>query len=666
MANAAPGRDETFFAEYLDDFFAECDEHLIAVRRALLELEGSLSRQVPVDRSLLDLLFRSFHTIKGLSGMVGVTESETLAHLVEAYLQILKVDNEALNVHGVDTLNAATKMLAEVIAARQAGVPMPDITTMEQRLAALSLAGKESVRTPVAPLKLGITGQEQTRLNELQDGGAPAWFFEFEPQAALAERGINVNAIRARLEAIGEVIHASPQVSRNGGVVFNFVVVSDADEATFPAWRDDGLTCRPYRETTAGGPQHTKANDGADFPAIDASLTRQIVRVDLSQLEKLVQMMGDLVITRSRLEDDLNRVKAGMRPAEFRPLQETNLIMGRQLRTLRDGVMHMRLVRAGEIFERMKFAIFDLARDTDRQVTVKISSQETDIDKFVAERMMDALLHLVRNAVSHGLESPEERQALGKPPEGTISLRAYTAGEMVMIEIEDDGRGIDAGAIATRASALGLVDVGVHLDDTMLLDVLCALGFSTRDEADRASGRGIGMLVARDTISELGGSLTFDTKVGEGTCFTIHLPLTLAIIDALIIEVGAQKFAVPRQTAREVLELQPENVTALENNELIAYRDGVLPLLRLTEFFGLDEQTKHARYVVVVSNEANEVGLVVDKIEGLREIVVRSVADPLIHVPGVSGATELGDGRGVLILDTGALVRIAQIEKRSK
>jgi two-component system chemotaxis sensor kinase CheA len=371
-------------------------------------------------------------------------------------------------------------------------------------------------------------------------------------------------------------------------------------------------------------------------------------------------MVGELTISRSRLDDLLRQVESTMAPPEWRSLQDTNLLMERELRALREGVMRVRMVPIAEIFERMRFAVRDLAREHDKKIVLDLIGQDTEIDKFLVERMFDPILHLVRNAISHGLESPSDREAAGKPSEGRITLRASQVAETVVLEIEDDGRGIDEQRIIQRGREVGLIDGDTPIGSTQLLDLICAPGFSTRAEADRAAGRGIGMAVVRDTVLSLGGTLALNTEACRGTCFTIQLPLTLAIAKVLIVSVGAQRFAVPQSTVNEVLRIESSMIKAFENNEIIAHRGGVLPIIRLASLFGQQESAEASCHVFVIGKGLNAVGIAVDRILGQREIVVRPIIDPMIHVPGIAGATELGDGRIVLILDPAALGRAAR------
>jgi two-component system chemotaxis sensor kinase CheA len=370
-----------------------------------------------------------------------------------------------------------------------------------------------------------------------------------------------------------------------------------------------------------------------------------------------MRFVGDMVVTRARLEDTLNRVEQYVPSQQWRRLQEHSSVLERQLRDLREGVMGVRLVPVGEIFRRMPFVVRDLARDNGKRVRLDLVGQATEIDKYLIERMMDPVLHLVRNAISHAIEVPEERKGAGKSPEGTVRLGASTAGESVVLEIADDGRGIDVEAVADRARRDGMTVPDGPTDSRALLDIICASGFSTRDEADRASGRGVGMAVVRSTVEELGGTLAVETERGRGTTFRITLPLTLAITDAIIAQVGDHTFAVPQSAVREVIEVDAASLRSIERNELITYRGGTLPMVRLAKLFSIEAGSRTRFHAIVVGAGLAAVGLLVDRIAGQREIVVKTITDPLIRVDGVTGATELGDGRLVLILDVGALSR---------
>ena len=649
------------FADFIDDYFVECDEHLGIARQSLLALEASVD-QPHVDRGRLEELFRSFHSVKGLSAMVGVAEAEKLAHQMESYLSALRAGRARLTTGGLETLISGVLMLERVIGARRENLPPPSVDALLAEFAALVRLDPSDARhamaPTVAPLLMELDVDKTRALAAALAHGKHAWRFTFVPSPELSARSVNVNAIRQRLQSIGDLIHAAPVVLPGGGIAFTFIVATDQAEETFAPWEADALTHALYVAPPTAEPS-------APSSATTSSLMPpNMVRVDLGRLDDLMRMVGELVISRARLAEALRRIESRVPNGEMRALHETNQAIERQLRDLREGVMRVRLVPVREIFARMQFVVRDLTREFGKKVTLSLSGQETEIDKLLVERMMDPLLHLVRNAVSHGLESSEERLAAGKSPDGSLMLRASTTGETIVIEVEDDGRGIDADAVVERAKAAGLVAADTTSENVVLLDILSAPGFSTRDEADRTSGRGVGMAVVRTVIEELGGSMTLETRVGQGTHFTIQLPLTLAIADALIVTVSGQTFAVPQVAVREVLQVEPANLRVLENNELIPYRAGVLPLVRLTTFFGQPDQPGGSFHTLVVGTGRNAVGLAVERVIGLREIVVRPLADALLRVPGIAGVTELGDGRVVLILDAVPLARAARKQTR--
>ena len=638
-------RDPGFLASFMDDYFAECDEHLATIRPLLLVLEASAGE--PVAPTVIEELFRSFHSIKGISGMVDLREAETLAHHMESYLRALRDREVQVTDAGVNALIAGVDGLERTITARREGLPPAPIDVTVRQLASVLPAGDaagpvDHVAAPAAPVTVSLRAT-------------------FTPSAELLARGVNVDAVRARLRAVAAIVDAAPKVTPQG-IAFEFLLDGNVDEATREEWRRDGVvvddvqvlaSIEPAAADLRGRGEESITADAPSRPLQPS----HVVRVDLTRLDELMRMIGDLVITRARLEEALARVERHVPAVEWRAVQENSQTIERQLRDLREGVMRVRLVPVGEIFRRMPFVVRDLARETDKKVQLELLGQETEIDKFLIERMLDPVLHLVRNAVSHGFETTAERVAAGKPAHGTLTLAAAGVGETVVLEISDDGRGIDSAAVAARARSLGYTVPDGELDAATMLDLICAPGFSTRDESDRASGRGVGMAVVKRTIEELNGTLSLQTTPGEGTRFVIELPLTLAITDALLATVGDRTFAVPQASVREVIEVDPASIRQVENNELAPLRGGVLPIRRLSRIFGLAERPRRALHVFVIGTGADAVGIAVDRIVGQREIVVRSMADALIKVPGVVGATDLGDGRAVLILDLAAIAR---------
>lgn len=692
--------DDNLFSEFLEDYFAECEEHLTSVRQGLLSLESYISSEKStskkaVDMELLHQLFRSFHTLKGLSGMVGVEQAEELAHHLENYLRLLRDRETHLGESGFDALMIGTKTLEEVINAYRKKQEIPDITALLDRLNDLEepsdsgVTKKPGVISPSGGNIIGSTLEiPPAKSQEVQNWigkGFSVWRFVFSPDAHLAAQGINVNSIRGHLNDKAQVIHSSPRMIDGQDICFDFLVASQDDPQ---AWVEEteGLTWELYLSPPS--PQSPPSPPSS--PATPYT-PPSVVRVELSKLDDLIARVGDLVITRARLEELIKSIATDSKTERenskspiatamgsiiARSLQHLNLTLERQLRDLREDVMRVRLVPIGEIFTRMQFVVRDLAREGGKLTTLEIIGADTEIDKLVVERMMDPLLHMVRNAISHGIEPEAERIAQGKPPQGTITLQARTSGEMVTVIIEDDGRGIDWQQIKEQGKAKGLFtlaeDDPLYTDSTpssyrnrVLLDLLCAPGFSTKEEADLTSGRGVGMAVVKNTLQELGGVLEVSSELGKGTRFMIQLPLTLAIANALIIQVSDQIFAIPQNAIREAIEVSTSKIDL--NHQLLNYRNQAIPLLNLHSTFHLTPPSTSSETLKVVivgrgdrgdplNATGSPIALKVDRLLGLREIVIRPLTDPLVRVHGISGATELGDGRIVLILDIFGLI----------
>ncbi len=615
-------------------------------------MEGAGSE--PVDPVAIQELLRALHTLKGLSGMVGLSAAEEVAHAMEDGCRAFS-HNAAVPTSLLEALFLGETVLERCIVARRSNTPPPspgpyvdrvhDVMRAIEGPNAVAAATTTEVERP--PARLG----DDRRVRSIA----------FTPSAELARRGIGVEVVRQRLASLGEIVSTVPQVRPGGGLVFEFTVALRHDASLTEAWRDEGISWDSLADEpgeSLGMVVHGAAPAASSNYVAPAN--SNVVRVDLERLDDLMRMVGELVVTRSRLGALVAEASGGLSAAAWDDLNDANEGIERQLRAIREGVTRIRLVSMNEVFERMRFAMRDIARESQRLIHLEFQGQETQIDKLVVDRMLEPLLHLVRNAASHGIEPAAVRRDAGKVAEGTIWLRARAAGDRIVIEVEDDGAGIDPQRVARRAYALGLIATPAPLAPDALLDVLCASGFSTRETADMAAGRGVGMAVVRTTIRTLGGELYVDSTVGQGTRFTIELPLTLMITDALIVEIGDQAMAVPQVALREIVQLDPAAVTHMESNDLLSYRGRVVPLISLGALFKLVPRPGVPQHVLIVGGEQHPVGLVVDRLIGLREIVVHPVPDPMVAVPGIAGATELADGRVSLILDAAALVRGAR------
>lgn len=634
--------DERFFDEFAEDFFAESTEHLETVRACLLEMEDAGAAGTLLAPARTSAILRSLHTVKGLCGMVGLTDGASIAHGMEEVLRAVDLQKRTPGTETMQLLFDATAELAGGLKAYRNGTAAPDIAPLMEALAAFTSRLTPESDTPVPP-----SGAEARR----------NYVFTFAPAAPLAARGVGVELVRTRLQSLGEVVRVTPRVGAGSSILFEFSVLLEPGREPLEEWRADAMDWRAEDQiATPGAPIPDAAQ------AVTSFSSAKLVRVDLARLDALMLLAGELVMTRARLEDDIGRLRTDRSGSAFHTVEDSNNLMERQLRDLRAAIMRVRLIPIGEVFERMRFVARDVARETGKQVRVEMSGGNTEIDKVVVERMVEPMLHLVRNAVSHGIEPAAARVAAGKDAIGLITLRAHSAGDQIVIEVVDDGAGLDADRILALARARGVANAADEGAD--LLEILCTPGFSTRDSTDLAAGRGVGMDVVRKTVAEVGGQLQLDTEKGIGTRFTIRLPLTLMIVDALLVSVAGQTYAIPQPSLREVLQITPDEIVSFENNEVLRYRETVLPLIRLRNVFALTSAGALDRCnVLVVGNEAYQVGLVADRIIGLREIVVRPVGDPLVTVPGIAGAAELSDGSVALILDANGLVQYANKRK---
>jgi two-component system, chemotaxis family, sensor kinase CheA len=633
--------------ELLDDFYAECDELLMAMRDALGQLDSAVRGSGP-ESKLIESLFRSTHSIKGNSAIVGLRSAEELAHGMEDLLRAISKHQVSVTDELVDALLAGTQRLEKIVVAHRLKKNLPET---------VDLLIKFNSSLPISKQSTAAPSSESAAVLRVEDSAAAArakgltiFHASFGPSPALDKRGVNVTAIRQRLSSVGEIISANPVVREKGSISFEFVVGLREVPPDFTAWSADGVAFKaaPAIESTDSA-NPTTSEPAADFPETLSLTPSHIVRVDLARLDDLMRIVGEMVIHRSRLEERIQQV-GGEQPG----LKEINLSLGRSLREMREAVTRVRVVPIGELFARMPFAVRDLVRNSGKKAKVALLGNDIEVDKFLVERLKEPLLHLVRNAFSHGLESTADRVAAGKPADAVITLQATSAGEFVIIAIRDDGRGVDVAAVARRAVALG-VEVPAQLETEAILNILCTPGFSTREEADRASGRGVGMAVVANTIRGLGGTLALKTTLGQGTEFTLKVPLSLSIADAIIVGVGGQICAVPQSAVDEIIQPPANQARSINQSEVVPYRDGLLPLVRLTAMFGAEKQIRENLTIMVISSDRGAIGLVVDRVLSQREIVIRPLADPLLRVRGISGATELGDGRPILILDPAAL-----------
>ena len=635
----------------IETFRLEAGELLESVEQGLLDLMAN-----PDDRDLVDGVFRSLHTLKGSGAMFGFDALAAFTHHCEtAFDRVRKGEVAATNdlISAVlaakdhmrtlleggadDALGAALLgRLNEVVAAAGAGAAPQSsdkVWRVRFRLAANAVANGANPLAMLAEMRdLGrcevrVDWSAVPPLSELAPThcfvGWEVKLFSDCPKSSIEDVFIFVIDDMKLEISEGDDDAASP-----GPVMAHDVLQEHAAQIVAPP--------------SAPGPAQAKPTSAGES-----------VRVPAERLDELMDRVGELVIAQSRL----TQIAGASTDLNLRAIAED---IERLSSELRDTMMVLRMVPVGTLFGRFRRLVHDLARETGKQIDLTLEGESTEVDKTVVERLADPLVHLVRNSADHGLESPEERRASGKPEVGRIRLGARQAGGEVIISIRDDGRGIDRDRVRARAESQGLIAPGASLSDQELLQLIFQPGFSTAAAVTSLSGRGVGMDVVKRTIDSLRGSIDINTNPGQGSEVSLRIPLTLAIIDGLLVRVGTGRYVIPLAAVEECLELSVEEDLRSRGRSFISLRDSLVPFLRLREVFATGTDPEKYQKVVVVSTGEERVGLVVDQIIGDHQTVIKSLSKLHQDVDTFSGATILGDGCVALILDVSHLVAEGQ------
>jgi two-component system chemotaxis sensor kinase CheA len=662
--------DRVDLKEFVSAYLAEVDEQLQLGNAKLLEIEASTREGKDNPRAVRDL-FRALHTIKGLSAMVGVDPAVAISHRMEAVLRAADTAGGRLTLGATDTLLQSLRAIehrVKELADRKEASPAPRAI-----LDALDALEPSSSLAPDAPpltldLDPAIAGKLAAfEVNLLVDGaraGRRAMRVDFTPSPARAERGLSINTVRERIGSIGEIIKVVPvSVPRTedapGGLSFALLLLTSASDDELGAAVGVGpesiriLVTAPEVDAVAPPPLALDEAFDDDEPVLTR---RNVVRVEVGRLDDAMEHLSSLIVTRSRLARAVAALaSAGVNTRDLAEIMRDN---ARQLRDLRAAILRVRMVPVSEVLERLPLLLRGLRRESGKQVRLQLEPGNAELDKGVAERLFPALVHLVRNAVDHAIESPADRSAAGKPEEGTVRVACFAqSNTRLELVVRDDGRGIDRGSVARRS---GREIVG----DGALLDALCRPGFSTRDVATTTSGRGMGMdIVKRIVVDQLGGELSMKTEAGAGTTFVLRVPLTISIVDAFTADCRAQRFVVPVSMVEEILEVDPLKVRygptpsthGRARTGVIERRGEAVPFVDLASALKLRGAETPARQAMLVRRNGEPIAFALDRVVGQQEAVVRPLVDPLVQAPGVAGATDLGDGKPTLVLDLIAL-----------
>ena len=619
--------------KYAELFLTESREHLSAINDALLTLERA---DDPGDA--VSALFRAVHTLKGMSATLGYTGVASLAHEMESLLDRVRRGEHSVTPETVDVLLAGADALESAVERAVAGESSDaDVHPVIERLRAVS--GPAAAPTaPAAQQRFPIPAGPGVLVRVRQ-----------APETDMP--GVRAYLVLQHAKGIGTVLAVSPplEVLQAATAPQEFVFRLETDASP------DAITAHMRRApdigaVSIGDAQMPAAKPVApDKPGAPAKAARS-VRVDVTRLDGLMNLVGELVIARGRLAQLAGR-------AEIQALDDAVGQTGRLIGDLQNEIVAARLVPVSQVFDRFPRLVRDAARAIGKDVDFRIEGKEIELDRSLLEELGDPLVHLLRNAIDHGIESPRDRSDAGKPARGRLVLSATRDRSAVLIRVEDDGRGVDRDRVRSQAVDQGLVDAGKsELSDEDLLRVIARPGFSTAERVTDLSGRGVGVDAVTTRVRQLGGTVQLQTAPGEGTTWTLRLPLTLAIVRALLARVAEETYALPLTHVIETLDLAPGARQTVRGQEVIVLRGDVLPLLRLRALVELPDEEVPLPQVAIIARGDRRAGVMVDELIGQQEIVVKQFEPVRDALPLFSGATILADGAPALIVDVGSLL----------
>jgi two-component system chemotaxis sensor kinase CheA len=695
-------------AELRELFFETSQELLQALNEESLKLENH-----PGDEEIVRSIRRTVHTLKGDAAACGLRELSELAHQFEDALSL-----ETAAAHGAlaEIAFAAADVFAAMLASYHGGGPMPATDALRNRINELTSApaakkSRRKKKSAEPSLKSGNdwTDSEKRAMAQAQAAGLALYdiVVKIDPHCTMPIAGRQL--IQNAITSIGQVLVVRPdakspaaskqvefvcatsqseeQIAAKARVPtiasdVSVILIAPGKAAKAPAKVEDtteavaselpavelspnhaSLNLSPTDNTSSAAAQVQPALPEAPAPAAELpvqAMPENILRVDAGRIDNVLNLVGELIIGKSMLQQALNDFTKRYPKEPLRgKFSDAMAFQARVLNDLQRSVMKIRMVPVDQLFRRFPRIVRDVARQCGREVDLELSGQETDLDKGILDAIAEPLTHLVRNAVSHGIESPDQRRSLGKPPRGKIRLHALHQGNQVVVEISDDGRGIDAQKIRAKATDLGVVspEEASRLSDAEALELIFRPGFSTAEVVTEVSGRGVGMDVVQSVLHRLKATIHIETRPGQGTTFRLKLPLTLAIIKALMFWVEQRLYAIPLNAVNQIARTTEAEVHQVDNYEVLQLRNQVLPLLRLgrrPEFEG--DRKSNKLFVLVITVGEKKYGLIMDALEGEEELVIKALDDQTFSTDLVNGASILGDGKVVLILNLPAVV----------
>ena len=681
--------------EIVNDFIQEALELLDSLNENFIELEKN-----PEDKEILNTIFRAAHTVKGSAGFLGFQNIVELAHSAENILNKLRQGEITLTSEMTDyllkTMDILRSMIVTVSQTGSEGEPPEGNAELIKKLNELSegIGGGKAKETPAAvsnsntvaaapetPVKeaanAGDSDKEKTKTvdsaDKTHDSGK-------KKPRSLGDILLEDNLIsKEELEEIykekEEEEHMTEKISAVPEVSAEEIPHPSASAETFPPAEEKQVSAKPEEEikpnpVTQKPVSAAAAKPASAAPAVSpaAEIKETTIRVDIERLDNVMNLVGELVLARNRLFNISSKLEIKYADDDLSSAL-AQVVAGLNLVTtdLQLAVMKTRMQPVKKVFSKFPRMVRDLSRELGKDMELLISGEETELDKSVIEEIGDPLVHLIRNSVDHGIEDKETRKLNGKPEKGTIKLGAEHEGNYIIISVIDDGKGMDPAIIKRKAVEKGVIDekTAAALSDKDALNLIFAPGFSTKDKATEISGRGVGMDVVKTNIQKLNGIIEINSTPGQGSSIILKLPLTVAIIQTLIVGIGDEVFAIPLNSVVETLRIKESTIQTIDKHEVINLRKSVLSLLRLGDEFGVTESavstvnpksSDREIYVVVVALAEKKIGIVVDDLFGQEEVVIKSLGDYQLGYKGISGATITGDGKVVLIIDVASMI----------
>ncbi len=686
----------------VQDFLAEAEEIVEQLGSELADL-SDIAEGGELNPDVLNSIFRGAHSLKGLAGMFCFSGIADLAHNMENLLDWLRLGKLNLTPQLMAVLFSAHELMNTLIRVLASG----DETSMTDEIAAcvakinacLPPPEKPSGVSPLEALGLpshmlnALTEYEEHRLKDNLAKGRT--IFNIHTSFDLSTFDTELSAVTEILKGCGEVISTLPSVGVNLETNIDFEILFgskralselktdvERDSVTVTELGSGGihldLTAEPLTDTaktTVDAVQQppvattnalplpvelpvSPAAQMSDEAVLSAKSMSRTVRVDIGKLDELMNIVGELVLANSTIAGVTTRMRNEGYSRMAIELSKAAKGLERKLSDLQKGVMEIRMIPIGQLYEKMSRIVRKISREQGKRVDLKFFGADTELDKLIVEDISDPMMHIIRNAIDHGIETGDVRKALGKDEKGTIKISSFQKGNHVVIEIEDDGGGIDVEKVKAKALQKKLVSDVSSVSDRDAIDFIFLPGFSTNDTVSEVSGRGVGMDVVKNNISAVSGMVDIDTWKGEGSRFIITLPITLAIIKVLIISCSGRTYAMPITSVLESLLMSDRDIMTVERKEVVQLRESTLPLLRLDHYFDIHRSGEPPKefYVVVVGVAEKRLGIVVDDLLSQQDIVIKPLGESFKQFRGVSGAADLGDQRTILVLDIGGII----------